>query len=452
MTKKYHRKLLIFLAFASAAATYFLLPPSCPEAARRTFSIFVLAAFFWALEIIPLYATSFGVILLLIFTLAKPDGVLQLGASGYQAFITPFANPVIVLFLGGFVLSAVLHKHRADEILVGKLLRIFGKNPYVILLGFIFTTGFFSMWMSNTATTALMLAMIRPVLDKLDSNDRFKEALVLAVAFSANIGGIGTPIGSPPNAIAVGLLAESGIRVSFTSWVLMAAPLAIGLLLVLSIILFLMFRPNYKTLSIADKKTYRFSPEALRAVVIGGFAILLWLTSEWHRIPESVVALLMVGCFAVTGLMNRDDINRVQWDILILMWGGLALGKAVELSGLGEWVIGMPMFSTEGIKLVAAFALLAAGMSAFISNTATASFLVPIVLSVSGANITVLAAVIAIAGSFDMVLPVSTPPNAMAFATSAVSARSMFKAGASISLISLALLIFGYPIMTMILR
>ena len=189
-----------------AFIVYFALPESCPEAAKRTAFVFVLAAFFWAFEIIPVYATSLVVVLLLIILLAKPDGVLGMDKSGYQVFLVPAASPVIMLFLGGFLLSAALSKYGIDKVIATKLLRIYGNKPYSLLLGFSFTAAFLSMWISNTATAAMMFALITPLLSRFDPDDGFPKALVLSIAFGCNIGGIATPIGSPPNAIAIGFI------------------------------------------------------------------------------------------------------------------------------------------------------------------------------------------------------------------------------------------------------
>jgi sodium-dependent dicarboxylate transporter 2/3/5 len=161
------KALLAAAACGAAFAVYWLLPAGCPESARRAAAVFVFAAFFWALEIIPLFATSLLVIVLLIFSLARP------GADGtqdsYHIFLLPLSNPVIVLFLGGFVLAKMVQKYRADHVIVGHLLKLFGDKPYRVLLGFILITGFLSLWMSHTASTALMLAMLAPVLARLDA-------------------------------------------------------------------------------------------------------------------------------------------------------------------------------------------------------------------------------------------------------------------------------------------
>lgn len=432
------------LASLAALAVYLALPQSCPEAARRTAAVFILAAFFWAFEIIPLFATSFVVILLLIFSLSKPGGILGMDENGYQIFLLPLSNPVIMLFLGGFVLAKIMQKYAVDRVLVTRLLRFFGDKPYFILLGFILTTGFLSLWMSHTASTALMLAIIMPVVSRLEEDDAFKKALVLSIPFAANIGGIGTPVGTPPNAIAIGILAEEGIRIRFLSWMMMAIPLALVLLLIASVILYFMFPAKHKKLLISFGSEETLKPHAKGAIAIAVLTIVLWLTSTWHKIPESVVSLLSVGLFAGLGFLKREDINSIHWDILILMWGGLALGRAMEVSELGKWIVGLPFFDTQGFALVATFCLLTVLVSFFISNTATANLIVPLAMSIPGANKLLLAVIVALSCSFDMILPISTPSNALAFSTNAISVKDMLKSGILIVLIAVFFILAGY--------
>lgn len=439
------RLTLVLFSVLMAALAYFLLPPNCPEPARRTAFVFVMTALFWAFEVIPLYATALVVVVSLIFSLAKPEGVLGMDENGYQIFLLPFSNPVIMLFLGGFVLAAMMRKYGVDQIVVSRLLRLFGEKPYFILLGFIFTTGFVSLWMSHTASTALMLVMIGPVLSRLGSGDHFKKALVLAIPFSANIAGIGTPVATPPNAIAIGILAEHGIRIKFLSWMLMAIPLAVILLFAASVVLYVMFPPRHKKIQIALDDTNRLDAKGLGAILIGFLTVFLWISSDWHGIPESVVSLLAVSLFAATGLLNREDLNTIHWDILVLMWGGLALGKAMEVSELNRWIISLPFFSQEGFLLVAAFCLVTVLLSIFVSNTATANLILPLAMSVPEENRLLLGVIVALSCSFDMLLPISTPSNALAFSTNAIATKDMIKSGLVIVVIAVALLLSGYP-------
>jgi len=155
MNEKSKKILAGVIALVVAVIVYKFLPESCPEAGRRAAFVFVVAAAFWALEVIPLYATSLVVILLQILLLGKPGGVLGMDENGYTIFFAPFSSPVIMLFFGGFILAIAMQKYRIDRLVAGKLLHLFGKKPYHIMFGFMLTTAFLSVWLSNTATTAI---------------------------------------------------------------------------------------------------------------------------------------------------------------------------------------------------------------------------------------------------------------------------------------------------------
>lgn len=440
------RSFKALLVVIVAAIVYFFAPPSMLESARRVLFIFIIAALFWAFEIAPLYATSMLVIILEILLLCRPGGVLGMEKTHYKEFLLPLGSPIIILFLGGFVLASALHKYEIDKLIATRLLGFFGNKPYFLMLGFMLTTASLSMWMSDTATTAMMIAMVMPLLKQLDEKDPFRTGLILAIPFSALIGGMGTPIGTPPNAIAVGILADHGINITFISWMKMAVPLSVALLFGVSVLLYLMFPSQNKKLSLNISKTKITGDRAKGTMIIAGITVLLWLTSGIHGLPSAVVALLAAGLFSLTGLLNRDDFNNINWDILILMWGGLALGKGMQISGLTNWIISLPLFQHEGFILIAVFCLLGVILSTFMSNTATANLLIPIVMVIPGESNIMLATTIALSCSLAMALPVSTPPNAIAFSTNMLKSKDMVKAGALISLVSVVIILAGFKI------
>ena len=435
------------LSICVGIGVYALLPESASEAARRAAFIFVFAAAFWSLEIIPLYATSMVVVLLNVFMLARPGGVLDMDASGYQTFLVPFASPVIMLFFGGFVLAAVMHKYELDRLIARQLVRWFGQKPFWVMTGMMLTTAFLSMWMSNTATAAMMIGLVRPLSEQLDADDPFRTGLVLSIPFGANIGGIATPVGTPPNAIAMGILAQHDIHLNFLDWMKMAVPLSLVLLAVVAGVLHVLFRPKYREVKLEIAGGRSLDRRAVGVIVVALLTVGLWLTSGQHGIPEALVGLLAAGLYAATGLMDKDDFKNLEWDVLILMWGGLALGRGMEISGLSEWVVTLPIFEFSGILLVAVAALVALLMSTVMSNTATATLLIPIMIVIPTSNPIVLAINVALACSFAMALPVSTPPNAIAFASRMIRSQDMLRAGALISLLSWLLLLPGYHMM-----
>lgn len=433
MSSSVRRATIAALAVLIATAISFLLPSDCPEKGRRMFFIFILAAFFWALEIIPLHATSLLVIVLQIFLLQSP----------YETFLISFSNPVIFLFFGGFTLAAAMNKHHLDKELAERLMSIFGNNPFWVMTGFMIITAFFAFWMSATATTAMMLILIQPLLSQIKQGNPFRKALVLAIPFGARIGGLCTPVGTPPNAIAVGILEKQGFHLGFLSWMAMGVPLALIMLVISSIILYVMFKPNDTTMRFVLDKGNPIEKTGVAVFIIGMLTIVLWLTSGVHKVPEAVISLVSATLFFGFNLLDRDDMKRIDWDILILMWGGLALGTGMEISGLADWIIGIPLFSQGGFTLLAAFCLFAMLISTFMSNTAAANLLVPLVISIPGESPVLLAVAVALSCSFDIPLPISSPPNALAFSTKVISVKDLLKAGIPVTAVAIALIILG---------
>ena len=428
-----------------AGGMYFFLPESCSEPARRTAFIFTLAACFWATEAVPHYATSILVVLLLIFMLGLPDGILEFGPEGYKAFLIPFSSPVIILFFGGFVIARALHKYKLDVYITDQLLLRFGTHPLMVMMGIMVTTAFLSMWISNTAATAIMLGLVEPLLSQTERDDPFRKGLVLGVPFSANVGGVGTPIGTPPNIIALGNLSKAGHgTLSFGEWMCMGVPLAIVLAMVAFLVLVALFPLKDKSLRFSLPKFSTFPKQGIGVFSIFVIVVLLWLTSRLHGISEAPISLFGVTLLIVGGFINRDDINSLPWDVLILMWGGLALSVGMEKSDLTNWVVKLSMFQVSGMLLVAAFCVIAFAFSTFMSNTATAALLIPIAISIPGENPIYLAITMALACSVAMSFPISTPPNALAFSKGHITARDMLKAGLPVSLISLLIVLLFF--------
>ncbi|MCB1181195.1 MAG: DASS family sodium-coupled anion symporter [Chlamydiia bacterium] len=429
---------------ALAGLVYTILPPSFPDSQKRVLCIFIFAAGFWAFEVIPIHATSLLTILFLTFFLSVPDGLIGVSKTGYTLFLIPFSSPVIMLFFGGFVLATALHKHKVDEYLVENVISRMGKKPWVLMISYLLISAFFSMWMSNTAATALMLTLVKPILSQVEKTDPFRKGIVLAIAFGANIGGIGTPIGTPPNALAMGFLAEHGVYIDFFEWMVMAIPLVILILILASLVLLWMYRPISKEINYQFPHKVELSQKGIHVIMITFFMLLLWLTSSWHGIPEALVALLGVGILTASQLVSSEDLKKIDWDILILMWGGLALGIGMEVSGLLDQLIKSKIFMQNGIVVVTFFSCLAILLSSFMSNTATANILLPIAISISSYDKILLSITVAISCSLALAFPVSTPPNAMVFSLGTLRTRDMFKAGALIAVISLIIVLLGF--------
>ncbi|MEX2388374.1 MAG: DASS family sodium-coupled anion symporter [Phycisphaeraceae bacterium] len=445
---------IIVGTIALATLAYLFLPGDMNELAKRAVAIFIIAAIFWATEVIPLYATSLCLVGLQVLLLAHNGGLAPADAGpdggnlNFSVFFEPFASPVIILFLGGFLLSAAVTKHALDRAIAAKVLDPFTRRPILLIYGVMLITAFFSMWMSNTATTAMMLAIVAPLLKQMSDDGKFHLAVILAVPTGANIGGIGTPIGTPPNAVALANLRRAGLEIGFLDWMLVAVPLAVLLIAVAGVILYVML-PAGKGLSIPRLK--HTEPVSLRGKITLGILVLtigLWLTGSWHGINDAVIALIAAALLTSLGMLNRRDVDSVDWNILILMWGGLALGNAMSQTGLVEYITEQPFIGQlQGIVLAAAVVLLAYGLSTFMSNTAAANLIIPMALAFPAPGNVQLVILTALACSFAMALPISTPPNAMAFATGRLPASTLLRVGGLISLIAVVVLLLGYQVM-----
>jgi sodium-dependent dicarboxylate transporter 2/3/5 len=437
-------KVVFCLLLAGAAA---LVPlPGLSKSAHICLVMFVGAAGFWITEVIPPFATAIMVIVTSIYVLGMPGGPLGLEATGvessYQIFLNPIASPVLVLFFGGFILAVAASKHGLDVRLAKAFIKPFGTKPTVVLLGVITTTALFSMFMSNTATTAMMIAIVAPLFRHLEGRAGLKQALVLAVPFAANIGGMGTIIGTPPNAVAASVLLELGHPISFFRWMTIGVPLVIILLLALWMVLRLSLKIKPESLELLFPDTLAVTWDLVVVVCTFVVTILLWLTEPLHSLPAAVVALLPVGVFTVTGIIGREDLQKIEWHVLILVAGGLTLGVAMKASGLSDWLaaqLGLLEMPTAILLIV--LALVAIALSNFMSNTSAANLLIPIVISLAAISPIVGAVAVAFAASLAMSLPISTPPNAIAFATRAIHTSDLARYGTIVSAVGVVLML-----------
>jgi sodium-dependent dicarboxylate transporter 2/3/5 len=314
-------------------------------------------------------------------------------------------------------------------------------------------TAAFSMFMSNTATTATLLAVVFPVVAGLDPDDKMRAALALSIPIAANVGGIGTPVGTPPNAIALGGLTDAGIAITFLDWMVMAIPLMLVLLVAAWFLLLRLFPAKGTSLKLHIDSTFDRSRQAYIFYATFAVTVLLWLTEPLHGVKSTIVGFLPVVVLLATGVFTSQDLQAVQWHILWLVAGGIALGTGVAASGLDEWLVGLVGWESVPPALLAAvLALVAIVMSTVISNSAAANLLIPIGLSLAVSGVVDLDPIsagffIAIGASLAMALPISTPPNAIAYSTGMVATRDMAKAGVIVGAVGLALFVFVGPLL-----
>ncbi len=430
---------------------------------QRVIAIFAFATLMWVLEVVPSWATSVAIIgLMLVFTsdsgikwMCNPEEVGKL--LSYKAIMATFADPVIMLFIGGFILAIAATKTGLDAQLAKALLKPFGKKSDNVLLGFLLITGLFSMFVSNTATAAMMLTFLTPVFKQLPPEGKGRIAMALSIPVAANLGGMGTPIGTPPNTIAMKYLNDPeglNLGLGFGQWMMFMLPLVALLLFISWMLLRWMFPFSQKTVELKieggmkkDKRTY---------IVIVTFAItvLLWLLDTVTGINSYTVALIPFVVFALTGVITRADLEEINWSVIWMVAGGFALGYGLNASGLAALAVeSIPFAEFSPILILILSGIICYVLSNFISNSATAALLMPILAVVCGAMGDKLTAIggtptvligVAIAASSAMVLPISTPPNALAFATNLVQQKQMAKIGLIVGFISM---ILGYGLL-----
>ena len=431
---------------------------------QRVIAIFVWAACMWIVEAVPAWTTSLLIIVIMLLTVSDSaiapliSGYDKSDLVSYQTIMYTFANPTVMLFMGGFILALVASKSGVDVSIARAMLKPFGSRPYVVLFGFMLVTAIFSMFVSNTATAAMMLTFLAPVLRQLPQSERGTTALALAIPIGANIGGLATPIGTPPNGIALQYInGELGLGVDFSEWMIVMTPLMLGILAISWVLLRFAYPFTAKKVSLMivggarnDWRTY---------VIYGTLAvtILLWMFEKVTGINSYVVALFPIGVFAITRIIKSSDLKDIDWACLWMVAGGFALGEGMSKTGLADNLVkAIPFDNWPVIAVLVGGGLICWLLSQFISNSAATALMVPIMVAVGKGiegplgeygGIGTLLVGVAMAASFAMSLPISTPPNAIAYSTGLIKTKQMFTTGIAVGVISLVL---GYVLIVMV--
>lgn len=426
---------------------------------QRVIAIFVMAVMLWLTEAIPAWATSVTIIFVLLFFVSNSSFKFMQGSEGQYGqlldsvgIMACFADPTIILFLGGFILAIAATKSGLDVWMAKAMIKPFGKKSENVLLGFLLITGIFSMFISNTATAAMMLTFLTPVFKALPANGKGRIALTMAIPIGANLGGMGTPIGTPPNAFAYKVLNDPtgmNLDISFGHWMAVMVPLVIVLLIIAWFLLRKLFPFSQKTIELHIEGDVKHN---WRSVVVGAtffVTIVLWIFGKQIGINANTVAMLPIAVFAFSGVISAKDLQQIDWGVIWMVAGGFALGLAMNGTGLAKVAVeSIPFGSWSPIVILIISGLVCYFLSNFISNTATAALLIPILsvvcsgmgdkLSIIGGDPTILVG-IAVAASAAMSLPISTPPNAIAYSTGLINQKDMAKTGITVGVITLAL-------------
>ncbi|MDR2454638.1 MAG: SLC13 family permease [Bifidobacteriaceae bacterium] len=415
----------------------------------------------WMTEVLPLYVTA------LLPLVAFP----LLGVTSMKLAAAPYANQIIFLFLGGFVLAMAMERWNLHRRVAIWVISVVGSKPRGVVFGFMAATSFLSLWVSNTATAVMMLPIATSVIKLVESvtgrqDKKFRLAMILSIAYGASIGSFGTPIASPPNGIAIGYLNEQGFDITFFDWMKIGMPLwAVFLVIGWAILTFVSARPAWNEPIPGHKEVMRaelaklgpFHGPERRVGAIFLICACAWifhglvedlLGIENSGLTDELIAVAIVFALFLTpvsfkrpgrGLMNWGDLRDLPWGILYLFGGGLSMADQVSASGLAAWIGdratglgGLPTF-----LLILACCAITWIVTEFMSNTAAAATLIPLFGSVAlalGLPPALLALPVAMAASCAFMMPAGTPPNAVAYSSGMVTISQMNKAGVLIAL------------------
>jgi len=422
-----------------------------PYKARICTALLFAVGMLWLTELVPLAAASLLIPVVVVVTaITDPSTVLQ-----------PFFHPIVVLFFAGFLLAEGMRRTGVDRIIALNILKRASLEPAYLMVTMMGLTAFLSMWMSNTASVAIIIPIALAVLEKIPGDHQrtgFRRALILGIAYAATVGGVGSAIGTPANILAMTFLSEfAGAQLAFVDWFYYGLPIVILMVPIIWLYLTLVFRVKFHQVGPhLSHDVYEKELEAKgglnkdqRLLLLVFMAIMaLWLTDQWHHIHAAIVALGGVLILFFTETITKEDLSRINWNALLTFGGGLALGYMLVMAGVSDWIAlqltGLVSFPPLLVVfLVAGLTLL---IGAFISNTACAAMLIPLAIPLAQIlhmDPRLLVTVIAIASSIDFALVVGTPPTMMAYSTGFFKAKEIFKRGVVLDIIGILVLSFG---------
>ena len=440
------------------------------EKADAVIAVAIWMVIWWITETVHIAVTA--LLPLILFPLLKVMPIADVGAN--------YGSPIIFLFFGGFVLALALEKVNLHKRIALTIVKLTGTTPEKVVLGFMLATAFMSMWISNTASTVVMLpiaiSVIKLLIDDKDGftkgDKNFALSIMLGIAFAANAGGIATVIGTPPNSVLIGLLENQyNIQISFLSWMSFGLPFSILMITAVYFVLVkwmfpckgILFTSSANLISEEITKLGKITKEEKRVLTIFAITVFLWITRTIinNIIPElklsdTIISLIgAVSLFAIpmsfkkgNFILEWNDTSKLAWGILLLFGGGLALAKGMASSGLVALITDTIAAGNFNILLtVSLLIILMLFMTELMSNVALVAVLAPVVAGIAiGLNIPILNLLIPVtmASSCAFMLPMATPPNAIVFASGYVKVNQMVRAGVILNLIAVGLLILYF--------
>ena len=405
------------------------------ELTQKGLFILLLCAGLWMTEIVPLPVTALLVPVLAYF----------LGIFEPKSAMAPFASTIIYLFMGGFTLAALLNKHGIDLWLAKRVIKMAKGKLWLSTIGFFGVTSFLSMWMSNTATTAMMIPIAIALIDK--QYPRMRTMLILGTAYAANIGGNGTAVGSPPNGIAV-----AALDLDFITWFKVGFPTLIVMFPLVIFSLWIMIKPeNGAKLNQLDDAHMDWTPQAKGSIALFIFTVICWIFSSqigpFLGVKEfsRMIAILITALAPALGLISWKELeSKIGWGILLLFGGGLCLSAVLGATGTSKWLgtalVGSMAGAPNWAIIIACIALMVF-LTELSSNTGSAAILIPVMIALSGqfdpAVTYALVFGVGLAANCAFMLPVATPPNALVYGTGYIGQNDMLKTGLILNIFSI---------------
>jgi solute carrier family 13 (sodium-dependent dicarboxylate transporter), member 2/3/5 len=392
----------------------------------------------WLSEVVPPYVPTL-VLWALVPLLLQPFGA----AFRLSSVLGWAADPVLALFLGGFALSVAASRYGIDAQIARIAVKLSGGRRLRLLVMVASATALLSMWMSNIAAAAMMIAALHPLLADMPRDNKFRRALLVGIALGANFGGIATPIGTGPNAIAIAAVSKQQ-TITFLHWMTFALPLTIGMLAAGLALTGWRFRVRGEAHIPELLKPQSTSRGAGWVVAIFSATVLMWLSEPLHGVPSALVSLMTTAVLFGSGLLKRQDISRIDWSTLLLIAGGISLGNLLQQSGAVKAAAALvPWEQVPHLLLVLMLCLASALLSALMSNTAAATMLIPLAASLDPSPS--IAILVAISSSFGIPFVISTPPNAMVYGEGGIRPSDLFSPGIVLMLLGCLLVALTGP-------
>jgi solute carrier family 13 (sodium-dependent dicarboxylate transporter), member 2/3/5 len=433
--------------------------------AKAVLATTIWIAIWWITEVIPIAVTA--LLPLILFPLT--------GSMGIKETSAPYGHPYVFLYLGGFIIAIAIEKYNLHKRIALNIIRIIGTNIKYIILGFMTATAFLSMWISNTATAVMLLPVGMAIISQLkdhpdteeDENQIFGKSLMLAIAYSASIGGMATLIGTPPNLVMAGIVKQTyGVEISFSQWFSFAFPITLILLFVTwQYLTKYAFKFKSNDFPGGKEEVYRLlknlgnmSRSEKKVAIVFFLTALSWILKSLildkilPGIDDTIIGL--IGGFSLfiisteapsKPLLNWEDMGKIPWGIILLFGGGMSLAEAFEKSGLALF-IGEQFNNFEAVSLIVLIVLIIASvnfLTELTSNLATTAMLLPVLVSVAaatGVHHYYLIVGATLAASCAFMLPVATPPNAVVFGSGYITIKDMMRAGLVLNIISIIII------------